>query len=88
VPEQNFVIFEKTDDISGKMLLFSGKNYMSVKIMTCPEVEFLSRPPPPPVANISWKKILGALFFRNRPPPPQLFYASYATDLAKKPRSR
>jgi hypothetical protein len=51
VPEQNFLIFEKTDYISEKILLFSEKNYMSVKIMTFPEVDFLSRPAPP-VANI------------------------------------
>ena len=39
-------------------------------------------PPPPPVANISGKIFLGALFIPKVPletgAPPQLFYASYA----------
>jgi hypothetical protein len=50
--------------------------------MTCAE-NFLSRHPPSPVANISEKNFLGALFFRKVPletGAPQLFDASYAHD--------
>ena len=81
--EQNFIIFEKNYDISGKILLFSENIIFSEnitcreKIMTCPK-KFLSRPPPG--LQHFQENFLGALFFRKVPletAPPQLFDASY-----------
>ena len=65
---------------SGKFLSFSGKNVICPeKFLVCTENVFeINSPPPPPVANISGKNFLGALFNRkvlleDWPPPPPTF---------------